>query len=303
MSLLAVNHHYYREISPDGGYYPISSALFTAEVELLRRKRRSLGQHELLDLIADSGTESGLIDTFILTFDDGLKEQMAALRDLEKLGISALFFVPTAPLTEKKVLDVHKLHLIRAVRTDVVLLADLEKHFPVALRRLDEDAAARQYRYDNDSARRVKFLLNFVLDTEERRDWIDRVFVAVVGNEVVVATKLYMDREDIRLLGKKKMLGTHAHHHVPLAQLSYDKILRDMSLSLDILTEVSGETVKGISFPYGGPDSVSDLVVKACFSLDLSFGFTMQRGSNEISDFLTPFRLKRIDCNDVAKYT
>lgn len=302
MSMLAVNHHYYREASPPGGFYPISSARLLAEVALLRGKRRPLGQNDLLDALADPDKADGLADTFILTFDDGLKEQMAALRDLERLGITALFFVPTAPLAEKRVLDVHKLHLIRAARTDAALLADLEGLFPLALSQLDAAAAVRQYRYDDDSARRVKFLLNFVLEPDERRDWVDQVFAAAVGAEADVAGALYMDRDDIRFLAKSNMLGTHAHSHLPLTQLDGDEMARDIALSMEILADLGGQPVRGISFPYGGPDAVSDSVIRACAGLGLAYGFTMQRGCNHLSDLQAPLRLKRIDCNDVADF-
>lgn len=301
MSLLAVNHHYYREVSPPSGIYPISSGRLATEVSLLRRKRHPLCQHELLDALADPEKAHSL-NTFILTFDDGLKEQMAALHDLEKLGIAALFFVSTAPLTENKVLDVHKLHLIRSVRTDAALLKDLERLFPSALNQLDEAAAARQYRYDDDSARRVKFLLNFVLEPEERQDWINRIFTAAVGKEADVTRILYMNSDDIRILGEKNLLGTHAHNHLPLAQLDDKEMIQDIALSMEILADIGGRGVKGISFPYGGPNAVSDSVIQACASLGLSYGFSMQRGCNAPPDLRTPLRLKRIDCNDVADF-
>ncbi len=143
---------------------------------------------------------------------------MAALRDLLQMDCAALFFVPTAPLTECRVLDVHKLHLTRAVRMDADLLTDLGQAFPFSLSSL-EVAAVGRYRYDDDAAWRVEYRLNFVLDPDERRDWIDRVFAAAGGNEGDVAAKLYMDREDIRALAKFDMAGKHAHSHRPLAKM------------------------------------------------------------------------------------
>jgi len=302
MSLLAVNHHYYREVSPPGGFYPINRARLLAEVGLLRKRRRPISQKELLDALADPGQMHDLSDTFILTFDDGLKEQMAALHALESIGIAALFFVPTAPLTERRVLDVHKLHLIRAARADADLVADLEKLFPKALSRMDMAAAARQYRYDNDVARRVKYLLNFLLDPNERRDWIDRVFKETVGREADVADTLYMDRDDIRSLAQFNMLGAHGHSHRPLATMDTEVMVQDVALSTEILADMGGQAVKGISFPYGGPTAVSDSVVEVCAASGLSFGFTMQRGCNQLLELQKPMRLKRIDCNDVAEY-
>lgn len=302
MSLLAINHHYYREVSPPGGIYPINRMKLNAEVNLLRRHRRPLDQYGLLTALADPEEIHRCNGKFILTFDDGLKEQMAALHDLNRWGIAAIFFVPTAPIVEKRVLDVHKLHLIRTVLRDAELLNNLEKLYPFALKNLDDASAVAQYRYDDESARRVKFLLNFVLLPDERQDWIDKVFAKAVGAEADVVKVLYMNHEEIRFLGKKNMLGTHAHNHLPLAQLNYEEIIQDVALSMDILTNISNEAIRGISFPYGGPGAVNDSVVKACSALDLSYGFTMKRGYNEVSDFCEPFQLKRIDCNDVSDF-
>jgi peptidoglycan/xylan/chitin deacetylase (PgdA/CDA1 family) len=301
VSVLAVNHHYYREVSPPAGIYPINRARLAAEVETLRRNYRPIAQRDLLDILAHPEIAQH-DDVFLLTFDDGLKEQMAALRDLESLGVAALFFVPTAPLIERRVLDVHKLHLIRATRSDEVLLVDLKELFPVAWDRLDDAAAIKQYRYDDAQARRVKYLLNFALTPQERREWLDRLFSTVVGTEAEVAKALYMDRDDIRLLGRTGMLGTHAHAHLPLAQLGCEDMRRDIAQSLDVLNDLSNDPVSGISFPYGGPDAVSESVVQACAELGLSYGFTMQRGRNEVEEMGARYRLKRIDCNDVVSF-
>ncbi len=130
-----------------------------------------------------------------------------------------------------------------------------------------------------------------------------RTFSASVGNEADVARALYMDQDDVRVLSAKGMLGTHAHSHLPLARLAPEDMTRDIGASLDVLETISGARVQGISFPYGGPDAISRKVEEVCAGLGLQYGFTMLRGRNDAADLEGRFRLKRIDCNDLAEYT
>src|SRR5262249_20161570 len=46
-----------------------------------------------------------------------LKEQMQAMRWLGARDLAAVFYTPTAPIVERRVLDVHKLHIIRSLRS------------------------------------------------------------------------------------------------------------------------------------------------------------------------------------------
>src|SRR5262249_44751334 len=121
MRLLAVNHHYYREVRPPSGIYPITPDDF----------------HRQADTVSSAGwtvadrreTLTSGRDVCLLTFDDGLKEQMAAARWLHENGYWGIFFVPTLPIVEKIVLDVHKLHMVRAMRNDDELALDVARSF------------------------------------------------------------------------------------------------------------------------------------------------------------------------------
>lgn len=301
MSLLAVNHHYYENKNSRRGIWPTTQKDLKAEIAALKKTRRPVTQENLLAAFNDLGGRS-LQDTFLLTFDDGLKEQMAAFHDLHKFGLGGIFFVPTEPLVKKKVLDVHKVHLLRTKRGDQELLADIKKAFPSYSDYLDESAARAQYPYDNHEARTVKSLLNYALNPVEKKIWLDRMFKSIFGREQEVVKNLYMNREDLQILGKNGMLGSHAHSHRPLGQLNPSEIDFEIEHSREILQELSGVPIVGISFPYGVSGAVSEAVYQACVQSDISFGFTMQRGTNTVEDLKSPIRLKRIDCKDLPDF-
>lgn len=295
MSLLAVNHHYFRSTATGQGIYPTTPEALTAEIEQLRVRWRFGSEADILQHCYGGGMTEPVC---ILTFDDGLKEQMKTLALLDSLGVTAMYFVPTAPLLQRDVLDVHKLHMIRSRLSDVELAADLGQRFNFETYQFDDQLLAIQYRYDELISRKVKYFLNFVLDASARLAWTSRRFVELFGSERSASEALYMSAEDLHVLARRHLLGTHAHTHVPLATLTAAQVHLEISQSLDVLEHLSGRRPLGISYPFGGKSAVSEPVFAAAQASGLAYGFTMERGVN-LEGSASPLALKRIDVNDV----
>jgi peptidoglycan/xylan/chitin deacetylase (PgdA/CDA1 family) len=229
MPLLAVNHHYFGKFGSGRGIYPTTPEMLIDEVQKIRTAGWRIGCEE--DIIAFlSGQLEANDRVVILTFDDGLAEQMAALQQLDALGASATFYVPTAPIVERFVLDVHKLQMIRARVTDAEIAIELRKVFAFGTMKFDDDLLAIQYRYDDILGRRVKYFLNFMLDEDAKLAWMTKYFNALFGDEKEVAASLYMSRDDLCKLSNKRMLGSHAHSHLPLATLPPERVLHELSI-------------------------------------------------------------------------
>ena len=87
MRLLAVNHHYYRESAPESGIYPITPAAFDDEIALLAKSWQIASQDATIEALSLPQSSVALC---LITFDDGLKEQMAAARTrMSSAGCSA----------------------------------------------------------------------------------------------------------------------------------------------------------------------------------------------------------------------
>jgi len=128
MPLLTINHHYFRESRPTRSIFPCTAKNLLKSLQTLNRSGwRIGGQEDILKFIHGDLSRSDYVA--IITFDDGLKEQLDALTILQKRGCSGIFFMPTFPITEKKVLEVHKLHLIRNILRDEEIEKDMKKHF------------------------------------------------------------------------------------------------------------------------------------------------------------------------------
>ena len=298
MPLLAVNHHYFRSTGTGQGIYPTTPDALVAGVNQLRSRWRFGGEEDILRYCNGGHTTEAVC---ILTFDDGLKEQMHTLALLDQLNVTAMYFVPTAPLVLHEVLDVHKLHMIRSNLSDAELAVDLQQRFNLQAYEFDDQLLAVQYRYDEPISRKVKYFLNFVLDPVARVEWTRQRFVAMLGSERAASEALYMNADDLRVLAGRHLLGTHAHTHVPLATLSAKDAEQEIEKSLDVLENLSGRRPMGISYPFGGQSAVSESVFAIAQVLGLQYGLTMERGVNTENE-KSPMALKRIDVNDIKAW-
>ena len=114
--LLIVNFHYVREEKYSSGIYPISIKDFLKQIDVLSKSHQFISQRELVKIIVE---RKSLDKKYcLITFDDGLKEQMDVFDLLQSKKIPAIFFVPTNAIKNRLVLDVHKLHFIRTKLDD-----------------------------------------------------------------------------------------------------------------------------------------------------------------------------------------
>ena len=107
-----------------------------------------------------------------------------------------------------------------------------------------------------------------------------------------------MKNSDVITLAKSDMLGTHTKSHLPLAKLDKNQICNEIRGSRKILEKISGYKIYGISYPYGGPASVSEEVEKIALEEGMLYGLTMIRGVNKDQLLERPLRLYRVDTND-----
>lgn len=298
MRLLSVNYHYYRTMQTGGGIYPITPEQFATQVRQLAAEWSIASEAQMLEALDSGATDD--VSLCLITFDDGLKEQMKAISWLIDNGYSAVCYVPTAPLVDRCMLAVHKLHIIRSLRSDDELSIDLQRLFGPAFAKLDIAAAAKQYPLDDAAAQALKYFLNFVLSSDESRAWIDGLFEEIAGDEAAAAAVLYMDQADLRFLAAHGMIGTHAHSHVPLAMLDEASVRREVEQSLDILETIAGVRVRGVSYPYGGPTAANEVVGRVAAACGLSYGLSMQSGVNGGHE--NRMLLKRIDTKNVGDF-
>lgn len=302
MKLIVINFHYIRKdfSSPYPSIFGRTPDQFQRQLEILSSLGTFISQD---DIKAFLNHGKHLPEkAFLVTFDDGLKEQYdLAFPILKRMGIPAIFFPNTLPLEQPCVLNVHKSHLIRSVSPTGELIAFLKKATKkdgviFSKEKLTAGAAAT-YRYDHHEQRELKYLLNFLLDFRQREKYINAIFNQLFENqEHTIHSQLYMTPKQIKSLSNEGMLGCHGRSHHPLGDLANQDQENEILTSKTYLKRLTRNTVDAFSYPYGSYDAVhgAEAAVKKAGFL---FAFTMERAINDTSRF--PFFLSRFDTNDL----
>ncbi len=300
--LFAINYHYVRESfeAPYPSVFGVTPEQFERDAKLLSKTSRVVGPETLLEWIERQVPPAA--PSVVITFDDGLQEQFElALPILRRLGLPAVFFVNTSPRAESRVSSVHKLHLLRS-QVAPPAFADLLKaqarRLKIDLAEPDDGRGAEShYRYDSPDIARIKYLLNFLLEPEERRHLAEACFEAVFpGQEADLSQRLYMSPDQLKSLAAEGMTGSHSHHHLPLGRLSEASIRGEIRSSLDLLEQWTGKRPVAMSYPYGSPEACTDQVGRIAREEGVRFAFTMERAGN--ADWGNPWFLARYANND-----
>ena len=303
MKLLLINYHYITPEVYDRGIHPKSPKEFDADIKRLLDKGWvpiSPNELENITLLKEKKDKN----LFLLTFDDALKCQFVyAYPILESYGIKGVFLVPTIILL-KKALTVHKIQYIRSKIDDMYLLGLVQKSFPkIEEFSIDEAKLKRQYPYDKSETARLKFILNFVLNGVKKESFVNDM-LAQIEDPKSFFNNTYIDTEDIFYLARKGCIGFHGHTHNPLSRLSSSELVTELQASKALIKKNPKiDRVSIISYPYGGPDAVSESVFSEVKAAGFSFGITMDRGINYLEDIIeTPYSLKRISISDLNEW-
>ena len=294
MKLLIVNFHYYGEEKFNSGIYPVTPDFFQSQLKAIAEEYTFISQIELANYIQENKYPEG--NYCLLTFDDGLKQQMQVYHWLMENNIPAIFYVPTKPILESIVLDVHKLQHVRAQMDDKDLIKILKNDATYQYTNKDAQQAEGQYKYDDNLAREIKFQLNFKLSGEAKSAFINTTFSKLYPDEEEFSKKFYMNEHDIKQIAKSNMLGSHGHAHIPLAQSTNAK--DDMFSSIKYLEQLTNKPIVSFSYPYGSKAAVNEDVTRHFSETNVLFSLTMWRGINDFNESINPMLLKRVDTND-----
>ncbi|WP_181369009.1 polysaccharide deacetylase family protein [Flavobacterium pallidum] len=249
--------------------------------------------------LADNAEEVLLSDkNFILiTFDDGLKEQYQfAVPILKSLQLQALFFINSINHIEKKISQVHKIHLLRSVVSSKELYADLVAFAKIDLADSDKEKAQHFYRFDDKSSAEVKYLLNVILPTAVQKEFIDLKFRQEF-DENQVLENLYMSEDEIKSLAKNGQIGSHTHSHIPLGIQPEEIMYSELHTSKNYLEQLCQVPLHSVSYPYGSGNAVSEKVAAIAKETGYKLGFTTLPGNNTSGS--NPLLLNRFDTNDL----
>ena len=239
----------YHRIRPDGrdkaglfddGVFGPTVSTFAQQVAWLRRQTRVLSEDELLHIVQSGRVPDGL--STMITFDDGYRDNFTlAFPVLQRLGVPALFFIPTESIEARRLgwWDIIA-YLIKQTR---------ESHFEMDGRRFDLLRRPRS-KIIRDMQRLMK-----LRPAQMTGSLVDRLATAckVSLPDVHLQDREIMTWEHIRVLAQRGYgIGSHTHTHRVLATLSAEEQEDELRRSRSILDRQVGRRVHSIAYPVGG---------------------------------------------------
>lgn len=301
--LIAVNYHYIRPSfdNPYPSIFGMTPTQLQSQLETLGKVGAFVSGQQVACAI--EGKEPLPDRAILVTFDDGLKEQYDfAWPVLNRLGIPALFFINTLPISDYKVSQVHKIHLLRsqiAPEDFLQMLLKYAREMNIEMNvEADSNEAAFQYPYDTPQNAQMKYLLNFLLPLSDRERLVNRCFEEVFSNrEAEISKRIYMDVKQVRELDGRGCLGSHAHEHLPLGLLPSAEAEDQIRLAISYVETWTGHRPFAMSYPYGSADACSVEVGRLAAKQGIVFALTMERAGN--SNLAQSLHLARFDSNDL----
>jgi peptidoglycan/xylan/chitin deacetylase (PgdA/CDA1 family) len=297
--LTVANYHYIRENfnTKYPSIFGVTPKQFRNQLLLLKDKGDFVHPNELIlnhDEILNSKN-----NFFFITYDDGLKEQYKyALPILDELKIPAAFFANSRNFLDKKLSNVHKIHLLRSIVSPSDFLSQLSKHNnAIQLSQSDIAKAQSIYIYDDKKSASLKYLLNFKINFTIQEYLINAIFVNYF-NENDILGELYMSENEIIDLSKKGFLGSHTHNHFPIGLLHEIEMKFELQNSKQFFENLTNSKIEMVAYPYGTPEACTNEVAKMANEVAYKLGFTTTRGINTKENNL--LLLNRFDCNDLS---
>ena len=260
----AVMYHYVR---PSPEHLPYFRYLhlddFARQLDWFARCDRLLSREEFEDVL----TTGTLRDGVILTFDDGLADHYEhVLPMLVDRGLFGIFYVCTGPLERRKLLDVHRIHLLLGKLGGRAALAQLSEMLDPGMLSDTHVENFREATYstqDNDQATTsFKRILNYFISYEHREGVLDTLFKQEFEDDVV-GRDFYLTAAQIQEMDRLGMVvGSHGVNHFVFSKLSLDGQREEIRRSFGSLAGLLGKPITTFCYPYGGgrtftPDTVS----------------------------------------------
>jgi len=299
----AVMYHYVRPDSSQAPwYYYLDLDDFRKQLDYFESEFGFVDRDEFL---ASARGTAEPPDGVILTFDDGLRDHYDwVLPELQRRGLWGVFYVPTAPYTQGKALNVHRVHaLVGKYGGEAVLepLLDLvnEDMVPDARR---EEFHTETYQNQNNtkSVTTVKRILNYFIDYEHREDVLNTLCDQFIAADLDPES-FYLRPKELREMQDAGMiLGSHSVSHRVFSKLPQPAQRDEIFSSFGHLsTAVNGLDARTFCYPYGGSHTFTDYTRAVLDDAGCLFSFNVESRDIQPADLRdNPQTLPRYDCNE-----
>ena len=243
-------------------------------------------------------------DKFLPTFDDGFKDHIFAAEVLKKYNSVGIFFIPTSPLKNNTILDVHKTHLILGKVKSSEALNELEKYLHKNKvtkfyhnKEKSKYKSAYKEHIDEDGKKKFKKIMNYYSDLKIKHKILDYLLKKFEIN--TKPKNYYLNKKEIKYLKSIGMIiGSHSESHTLLSRLSYREQFKELNNSKIFLEKIINKSIDTFCYPYGGKISYNDNTLKILKKLKYKLAYSVEYRDISFKDIQQkPYELPRYDCN------
>ena len=238
----------------------------------------------------------------LLTFDDAMSCHFRyVFPELRSRNLWGIFYVPTSPYTDRRIVDVHRIHLLCGAfegkrLLEYALSIVSEDMIPSQKRdEFEKETYANQVNYEGVSE--FKRVLNYFIDHRYRSEVIDAIGRRF-GFDFDVST-FYMTTDQIAEMAAENMLiGSHTKSHPVMSTLSADEQSVEIESSFDFLSSICKLPLRTYCHPYGGFHSFNNDTIRLLRHFEVDFSFNVESREINSRDKLHSIQyLPRFDCN------
>jgi peptidoglycan/xylan/chitin deacetylase (PgdA/CDA1 family) len=297
----AVMYHYVREAPDRLPYFRyLHVEDFERQLDWFAENNRLVSRDEF-----DEACRTGRVPKgFVLTFDDGLADHhRCVLPLLKKRRLFGIFYICSGPLERRKLLDVHRIHLILGRLGGEVAMERLQSHLTDEMLgdvpRIEFREATYRNQVNDNATTIFKRMLNYWISYEYRERILDELFEEEFGDHVKIANDFYLNEDEIRDLDSSGMIvGSHGANHFLFSKLSAEQQREEITASFSFLARVLGKPVTTFCYPYGGKHAFTADTVSLLEDAGALFSFDVNPRDITAADLREGRQaLPRYDCN------
>lgn len=243
-------------------------------------------------------------DKFLPTFDDGFKDHIFAAEVLKKHNSIGIFFIPTLPLKNNIILDVHKTHLILGKVRSFEALNELEKYlYKNKITNFYKNNEKIKYKsaykdqIDEDKKKEFKKIMNYYGDLKLKHKILDYLLKKFDIN--TKPKNYYLNKKEIKYLKSIGMIiGSHSESHTLLSRLSYKEQFKELNNSKIFLEKIINKSIDTFCYPFGRKISYNDNTLKILKKLKYKLAYSVEERDISFKDIQKkPYELPRYNCS------
>jgi peptidoglycan/xylan/chitin deacetylase (PgdA/CDA1 family) len=298
----AIMYHYVREYDPEVPNFTFLDVReFRRQLDYFNEQYGYVSKEEW-DVFLSTGSISRISGKVILTFDDATRcHYKFVLPELLKRKLWGIFYVPTAPYSEGKLLDVHLIHLLCGTFTGGQLLDSLTRLSVDAPICAGKREVFERFTYkaqkNNPGISEFKRVMNYFLPQHYKSVLLKRIVEDL--NFTYDSNQFYVKMDELLEMKNQGMvIGSHSHRHFLMSTLTAEEQEQELETSFSVLEAFSEFGQRTYCHPYGGAHSYNSDTLLILNRFGVKYSFSVENREITNLDYSSSIHnLPRFDCN------